>query len=190
MGTDRTGHASAVRSAGASTSRSLLSVHRAFLVGIILKGLNGLLEIAGGTLAYFTSPAAIRAFVANITRHELLEDPHDFVATHLLRLAAHFSASTKLFLTLYLLSHGIVKLLLVISLWRRRLWAYPAAIVVFALFIIYQLYRYNITHAFSLVLLTLLDLVVIVLTVLEYRNVKRDALQRKHVLNDPESSVL
>ena len=47
-----------------------------------------------------------------------------------------------MFAAIYLLSHGVIKVVLVASLFRELLWAYPAAIVVFTLFIVYQLYPY------------------------------------------------
>ena len=49
----------------------------------------------------------------------MIEDPKDFIATHLLAAAQNFSVETKNFYAFYLLSHGIVKLLLVIGLLRN-----------------------------------------------------------------------
>jgi len=63
----------------------------------------------------------------------------------------------------------------VIFLLREKLWAYPAAVAVFALFIGYQLYRYSFTHDIGLILLSIFDLFVIALAVHEYR------LLRKHL---------
>lgn len=79
------------------------------------------------------------------------------VATHLLSWAQHFSVETKAFYAFYLVSHGVVKLFLVIGLLRNKLWAYPASLVVLGLFIAYQLYRFSYTHGFGLIVLTLFD---------------------------------
>jgi uncharacterized membrane protein len=51
-------------------------------------------------------------------------------------------------------------------------WAYPAAIVAFTLFVVYQLYRYSHTHSTALLALSALDAAVIALTWLEYRRLK------------------
>jgi hypothetical protein len=59
-------------------SRDLLD--RAFQVGIILKGLNGILEIVGGVLLLVVSPETINKIVVNLTQSEFSEDPHDAVA--------------------------------------------------------------------------------------------------------------
>ena len=108
-----------------------------------------------------------------LTREELLEGPRDFIANQIFQSAQHFSLSTRNFTALYLLSHGVFKLWLIIGLLRSRLWYYPAAAGVFGLFIVYQLYRFSLTHSLWLVLITAVDGVVIVLTWLEYRYLKR-----------------
>lgn len=148
--------------------------HAAFEVGIFLKGLNGAAEIVGGLLLYLVPSSAITHALARATQHELSEDPSDFIATHLLRLANQFSASTQLFAAAYLLIHGVVKVGLVWALYRRNLWAYPAAIATFAAFVVYQMYRYFVSHSVAMLALTVLDAVIIVLTWIEYRRLRRD----------------
>src|SRR6266849_1616120 len=94
-------------------------------------------------------------------------------SSHLLRLSERFSADTQFFAAMYLLVHGVVKVLLVWALFRAKLWAYPAAIVVFAAFGVYQMYRYFLSPSFAMIALTVLDVVVIVLTWMEYLRLKR-----------------
>ena len=77
---------------------------------------------------------------------ELIEDRHDWIATHLLEFARTFSVAEHHFYAFYLLSHGVVKAVLVVGLLREKLWAYPASFAVFGAFIAYQLYRYSFTH--------------------------------------------
>ncbi len=84
---------------------------------------------------------------------------------------------TQRFLALYLLGHGVVKLWLIVGLLRERLWYYPVALVVFALFIVYQLYRFSFTHSVWLLLISVVDVVVIGLTWHEYRYLHRSKAQ-------------
>lgn len=148
-------------------------IHQIFEISILLKGAHALIECIGGLALVFVSTSAITNLVNALTQHELSEDPHDFVAAHLLALAQNFTASTKHFYAFYLLSHGLIKVLLVIGLLRNKLWAYPASLVVLGLFIVYQLYRFSYTHGFGLIVLTLFDLLVIGLIWHEYRLVRR-----------------
>ena len=148
-------------------------VQIAFDIGIFFKGLDGVLEIVGGLLLFVVQPQTITGILTALTEHELSEDPHDIIASQLAQLAHDFSASTQVFAAIYLLSHGVIKIVLVASLFRELLWAYPAAIVVFTLFIVYQLYRYALEPSTSMIVLSILDMIVIVLTWLEYRRLKR-----------------
>lgn len=147
-------------------------VHEAFLASLFLKGLNAAAELLGAGLVYFPSATTIKRVVFQLAQHELLEDPNDLIALRFNSLASSFSIATQHFLALYLLAHGLVKLFLVVSLWQRRLWAYPAAIAVFTGFIAYQIYRYVLSPSAGLIVLTGIDVIVIVLTWLEYRAVR------------------
>jgi uncharacterized membrane protein len=144
-----------------------------FEIGIILKGLNGLAELVGGVLLLFVSPGDIYHLVAALTQEELSEDPHDFIATHLLHTANGLTGSAVIFGAIYLLLHGAVKVVLVIALLLNKLWAYPWMIIVLLIFIGYQLYRIALQPSVGLVALTIFDAVIVALTWREYRRQRR-----------------
>ena len=148
-------------------------IHQIFKVSVLLKGAHALIECVGGLAIALISTTTIAALVNRLTQEELIEDPNDFVATHLLTMAQNFSVSTQHFYAFYLVSHGIVKLFLVVGLLRGKMWAYPTSLVVLGLFIVYQLYRFSYTHAAGLIVLTLFDLLVMGLIWHEYRLVRR-----------------
>ena len=145
-------------------------VHVLFDVGVIAKGVDGVLEIVGGVLFFLISPSQLHYIVRLLTQHELTEDSHDVVANYLLHISQDPGAKT--FGATYLLWHGVVKAGLVTALLRKRRWAYPVAIVAFLLFLVYQLYRYSHTHEPGLLLLSVLDVAVIVLTWFEYQRLR------------------
>ncbi len=64
---------------------------KAFEVGILLKGLDGLLEIAGGVLLLLIKPEYLNRMAAILTQHELSEDPHDFVSSYILHSTQHLA---------------------------------------------------------------------------------------------------
>jgi len=148
-------------------------IHQIFEVSVLLKGAHALIECIGGLVLAFVSTSAITSLVNSLTQEELIEDPNDFVGTHLLGLAQNFTVGTQHFYAFYLLSHGIVKVFLVIGLLRNKLWAYPVSLVVLGVFILYQLYRFSYTHGFGLMVLTVFDVVVMGLIWHEYRLVDR-----------------
>ena len=147
-------------------------IHIAFEIGVILKGINGLLELIGGVLLLWMGPSTIQNFVTRLTQNELSKDPHDFIATHLQEAAHHLSANAQVFAAIYLLAHGVIKALLVYGLLRDQLWAFPTGIAVFGAFGVYQIYRYAIAPSGWLIALTVLDVAVILLTWAEWRRVK------------------
>ena len=150
-------------------------VHQVFQISILLKGAHAVIECAGGIGLALIKTSTIVNLVNMLTQEELVEDPNDILATHLLAWAQNFSVASKHFYAFYLLSHGMVKLLLVIGLLKGKLWSYPASLVVFGLFILYQLYRFSYTHGAGLIILTALDVVVMVLVWHEY------GLMRRHL---------
>ena len=151
-------------------------LHAAFETTLALKALEAVAELAAGFGLYLVPGGGIGRLAGWLTRAELAEDPKDWLANTLLRLAQGLTIDTTHFYAAYMASHGVLKLALVVLLWRQVRWAYPASAAVFIGFIAYQLHRYALTHAPMMIVLTLLDLVIIWLTLREYRLLRaRDA---------------
>lgn len=143
-------------------------LHSTFRVGIAIKAIDGILETIGGALLWFVRPATMNRALRFIFQHELSRDTHDFFAGHLLHFSANVAHGSIVFASLYLLSHGAVKIALAAALWMNELWAYPLAIFVFGAFTVYQIYRYDHTHSLALLILTVFDAAVVWLTWEEY----------------------
>lgn len=140
-----------------------------FRISVLLKGLDAVLEIAGGIALWAVNPGLIVRVVGLLTQDEIAEDPRDFVANHLRHAASHFSLAGEHFMAIYLLGHGIVKIFVVVALLRNKLWAYPVSLIVFGGFVVYQVYRFTLTGGIGLIALTVFDLIVMWLIWLEYR---------------------
>ena len=141
-----------------------------FKIGLWLKGLDGILEVVGGLLLLFLSPQAIEHIARTLTAHELREDPHDFIASHLLHTASHLTSSTTLYGAVYLLLHGAAKIVLVALVLRETLWAYPWLIGLLLAFIAYQLYQIiAVRFSAGLTALTVFDAFLAWLTWREYQ---------------------
>ena len=146
-----------------------------FEVSIILKGLDGLLELVGGVLLLAVSPQTINNLIARLTEHELSKDPHDLIATRLLHFGNGLTGSAVRFAAIYLLAHGVVKVFLVGALLRNKLWAYPWLIITLIVFIGYQLYKIALDPTAWLIALTIFDAFVVWLTWREWRKQLRKA---------------
>ena len=147
---------------------------RVFRVSVILKGLDGALEIVGGLILLVVTPSRLNSLVRSLTQHELSQDPHDFVARHLLRVTNGLAHGTTTYAGIYLLSHGLTKVIVIVAVLRDQLWAYPAMIALLVAFIAYQLYRIALDPTVGLALLTIFDAFVVWLTWREYQAKRRD----------------
>lgn len=145
------------------------ALDRTFRIGLLLKAADGVLEVVGGLTLLFVSPAQIQHIVRTLTAHELSQDPHDFIARHLVHTASHLTTATTLFGAVYLLSHGLSKLVLVVLVLQGHLWAYPWLIALLLAFIAYQLYRLSEHLSVGLIALTVFDTALVWLTWREYR---------------------
>lgn len=142
---------------------------RAFRISLWLKAIDGVLEVIGGLLLFFVAPSALDDWVRWAVAHDLAGSPHDWVAQHLLHSASALSTSSTTFGAVYLLVHGGAKLVLVVLLLRRKLWAYPWMVGLLLLFVAYQMYRFVEKPGIGMILLSAFDLFVAWLTWREYR---------------------
>lgn len=141
--------------------------HMLFVIGMALKGVFGVLDVVAGFV--FFSTTAVTDLIFFLAEHELGEDPLDIVATKLVDVLPYLSVSTELFIAWYFLIHGILNLILVVSVLRKKLWAYPAYMTVLVLFCAYQLFRFTHTHSLTLLFVTFFDVVMVALIWKEYR---------------------
>lgn len=143
---------------------------RTFDIGVTLKGLDGILEIFGGALLLVLKPHTIN-HVFNWLAQSWLVGSHELL-THYVQELNNYVLGGTLFAALYLLLHGLVKIVLVVAVLRRQLWAYPVMIAFLAIFIVYQAYLLLLGYSTPLLLLTLFDLFVVWLTWKEYLKLK------------------
>ena len=145
-----------------------------FRVAIAIKGLDGGLQVLGALILAFVPAAAVSGFTHAVITRDLLGDPAGTLAHHLESATEHFlHGDTKTFAVVYLLAHGLIKLGLVWALARKIVRAYPVAAVVLAAFVVYEIFRAVHTHSIALPFFAALDVVIIVLVLREYRQLKR-----------------
>ena len=143
--------------------------HDGFLIGIWFKAAVGALQLVAGIAVLAVSQTSLAAWVARWTTPELIEEPHSHIAAWVNSGVADLGTGSRTYVTIYLISHGVIKLALIWAMLRRKMWAYPLSMWVIGGFIAYQLYRLASTHSMALVVLSVLDAVVVYLIWHEYR---------------------
>jgi uncharacterized membrane protein len=152
---------------------------RVYKIGIAIKGFDGLVELVAG-LALWLSPSLVHNFL-NLIIGETSEHSgriYQFIAENVGRVDNDFAKTSLVFLIIFLISHGLIKLALVYALLKEILKAYPYALVVLTGFLIYQLYVFIIHPTLGMALFTILDAVIIWLVWGEYQDLLEKTVKK------------
>jgi uncharacterized membrane protein len=146
-----------------------------FRVAIAIKGLDGLGQLVLGIVLIFIPPTVITGLANDVVTRDLLGDPGGTLSTHLQTAAHNFAdGGSRAFAIGYLLLHAVIKLGLVAALLRKIMPLYPVAVVVLGAFVVYELYRAVRTHSIALPIFAAIDIVIIILVVREYLQLRRE----------------
>lgn len=141
-----------------------------FLVGIVFKGLDGVVEVLVGVPLLLLTHVQIVQIVQAMTAGELAEDPHDFLANLILHESAKLGAGVTFVGGIYLLVHGAVKIAIVIALFRGSQRAYPWAVAALSALLVVQVVDLIARFSFGVLALSVLDAIIVALTIREWRH--------------------
>ncbi|HEU0127445.1 MAG TPA: DUF2127 domain-containing protein, partial [Pseudonocardiaceae bacterium] len=116
----------------------------------------------------------VHRLVAEVVSRDVLGPPDGSLARHFVAGTAEFASGSRTFAAVYLGLHGVVKLALVAALLRRWLPAYPVAMIVLGVFVVYEVLRAARSGSVVLSFFALLDVLIIVLVGREYRVLRRE----------------
>ncbi len=154
--------------------------HILFVVILLGKGALGALQIATAAAIFFGLLDVLPALAQSIIAVELAEDPNDFLAARIMALLRTLPETDTTFYTYYFAAHGLLHVGVVVALLVGARWAYPAAIVVLSVFVAYQAFEWLAVGGTMLVVLTVIDLVVIYLTLVEWNHSQRRSETGRH----------
>lgn len=163
--------------AAVKTSSAGTTIDGVFRLSILIKGLDGILETLGGILLLVIPLQGLSDAAQWAAAWAVVQEPDGVLATSLLGITTNLTAVTAVLAALYLLAHGVVKLFLVWAVLKDKLWAFPLMIVFLLGFVGYQSYEIGRHLSWGLVALTAFDLLVVALTVVEFR--KRLSVRRR-----------
>ncbi len=144
-------------------------LHSLFDILVVIKGIDGFLEIIGGFLLMRISTERLSEMIIFLTQYELSNDPDDVIAHAVLGFASHLQIGTKVFSTIYLLGHGFLKVILVYNLLKERMWVFPVAIGVIEIFVLYQTYRFSVHQSIGIGIINIIDMLAIAFIWSEWR---------------------
>jgi uncharacterized membrane protein len=150
-------------------SRPAKILHWLFTASLAIKSVLCSAEVVAALGLLITPNHLIARLIYWLTHYEIAENPTDTMAAWTQRAIEQFPVDIQNFYGWYLLAHGGLKLAMVVMLWARVMWAYPAAMVVLAGFVVYQLTEFAHTGSPFLLLLAVFDMFMIGLIWQEYR---------------------
>ena len=140
-----------------------------FDIALILKILNGALEILAAFLVLVITPHFVLRVAEFVTSGEIAQDPNDFFAMTIRNAAHAFAIQAHYFIALYLVLHGSVKLILAINIFRKKRIAYPLFMLALVCFGTYETYIGFVRQEILMSVLAVLDFLLIILTAHEYK---------------------
>jgi len=145
---------------------------RLYKTGILLKGVNGGLELIGGILLAVIPHSGFTKAILFLTQHDVGTGSKDWAFRELSDALSRLSGESG-FAIFYLLSHGVLKLSLAIALLRELRWAYPTALVAFGTLAGYEVYRFIAHPGVMMAVIIAIDLGVIALIWSHWRAERR-----------------
>lgn len=149
-----------------------------FEMSLLIKAMNAIFDLAGGIIIWFTSKAVLITFILNFFQGELSDNPKDYISNFIVSSAEALSVSSQYFLGAYLFIHGVVKMFLLICLYKKKLWAYPTSVIIFSLLVFYETYSLFFHYSIWTLIFTIFDVILVLLTAHEY-----GVLRKKHKNN-------
>ena len=144
-----------------------------YKIGVGIKGFDGLVELAMG-VALLISPQLVHSLLGGIARElgERHAQVFQFIAEYVARVDGELARSGLMFLILFLITHGLVKLGLVYCLLREIVRAYPVALAILGAFLVYQVYVFVVHPTIGMAIFSVLDAVIVWLVWGEYSDLK------------------
>lgn len=152
-----------------STTRWGAVLDWVFLAGLLLKVVDGVVELLVGLPLLFLDQERIARIGRWLTADELAEDPNDFLANLILHESLKPHLHGTVIISIYLVTHGLAKLLIVWGIMRGSKRSYPWAIGALTVLLVVQVVDMAIKFSVVVLLLSVLDVVVLALTIREWR---------------------
>jgi uncharacterized membrane protein len=147
-------------------------LHRAYLCAIFVKGFDGAVETLIGLAIAVAGTQRIYAAILRLTAPELADDREHIIIHAIRHGASGLAQSSRTFIVVYLLLHGVLKLGLAMVLLggSRQRWIYPLACLVLSGFVLFMTYRLTEHWSTWLLGFALFDLFTLALVANEWAN--------------------
>jgi uncharacterized membrane protein len=162
-----------VRYYEAMNDRGKKTIYELFWLSILVKALGSAGEMIAGIAVALVPSTFVLHMALLLSQGDVDGDADDFLARGLSSAAHSFAISNGVLIGAYLFVRGLVQLLLVLALFKNKLWAYPLLLLVLFIFICTQVYEIYLSHSIATGVITVIDLITMYLVWREYTIVRR-----------------
>ena len=156
-------------------------IYQLFTASILLKGAISLTEILVGIVVLFIPVRVFISFGELVAQHY---NSQEFLVHYLLSGIHMLTAISGIYIAVFLISRGAIKLGLIFALLKNKVWAYPWSLGILGLFVIYQTFEIIKLHSLGIVAITIFDLVVMYFIGKEYQIVKNFNVNKNTVYEE------
>ena len=139
---------------------------------VYFKGTFGIVELILGFVLLVVGRKSMDKILLWIVDFEPFENHPRLMDTASRFIIDHVLGSLHILIALYMIVHGLVAIAIVFALIHKKMWAFPAAGLLLALFIVYQIYRLALAFSLILFILTLIDIAIMFFLRYEYKRVR------------------
>jgi uncharacterized membrane protein len=140
-----------------------------FVLSLLAKAALAVFQLAAGFALLVLPANAATGLIGFMARNELAEDPTDPIAQMINSWVTSFDPQASHFYVVYLLGHGAIHTIVVLSLLLKWRIAYPFSLTSLFAFVAYQLWHFTQSPDIILLALSAVDVFVIVIVILEHR---------------------
>lgn len=138
-----------------------------FKIGMIVKGIDSVFEVIGGII--LTMPTKLARYILVVSQHEAFRH-HTVLAGKLDRLAENVTMHPSVGQAVYLMVHGLSKVILILAITQNKRWGYTGFIGVLSLFTAIEMVRAISAHEVVTGVFGVFDMLVVVLIYKEYKS--------------------
>ncbi|PIR84893.1 hypothetical protein COU16_00020 [Candidatus Kaiserbacteria bacterium CG10_big_fil_rev_8_21_14_0_10_47_16] len=140
-----------------------------FHISLVVKMGYGVLRILLGIAFLKLHGWEISTLVYHLLSYEVAEDPGDLLVGIVNVVLIHMPVTVSYFLAFYFIFWGLFDTVLSYFLFLKKKWAYPTAFALIGTFGLYEIIRFLHNHSIILFCVILVDILILILMVREYR---------------------
>lgn len=146
-----------------------------FTLSMILKGIDGIIELLGGiAFAALNKEKMLQWFYDFLMKQKAFDISNETILNWVTAFSHALQTNVRVFITIILIGNGLIKIVMAIALLMRKYAAFPWSLFFLIVLYIYQIVQTIQSPSWFLYFFDAFDLAIILVIWKEYRRLKKD----------------